>query len=121
MAEIPLREDFSNDEGRFVNYDTQDLDQREQLAKQKHVDIRSFVGDDLQTQTRLTMLYLDLNQMDEMELLDMEALEGLVVARRGEAWTVGTVERQADRNNWRGITLSCIVGVNTTESVLRGA
>src|SRR4051812_26664767 len=66
------------------------------------------------------MLALDLLTMAALNAETMGAIEGSGgVVRFGEHWTSGVVGPQADRNNWRGITLSCSSGTNVTSSVLQ--
>ena len=121
QVEIPIGDDFKNEEGRWPNYDAIDLNQREQLTKQKHVDLRSFVQTD--TTVRINMLYLDLRDMAGLNSRNMNALNGSVAVRKGEQWSAGSVGPQADRNNVNGLSLTCTVAgnPNTTESRIPAA
>ena len=116
LVEIPIRDDFTNGEGRFRNYDAANRDQREQLIKQKHVDIRSFRQEDISARTQ--MLYLDLITMEILDELTLAQLNGNVVVRRGEQWTQGTILKETDRNNVHGLQLSCSVGTTVTQSII---
>lgn len=116
LVEIPIKDDFSDREGRFRNYDAANRDQREQLYKQKHVDIRGFRQEDLSA--RIPMLYLDLLTMEILDVRTMSELNGNVVVRRGEQWTQGTVLKETDRNNAHGLNLSCSVGTTVTQSII---
>ena len=119
QVEIPIRDNFDNAEGRFRNYDAVPRNQREQLYKQAHVDIRGFRQEDIGA--RVPMLYIDLLGMSDLDLRDMSELNGTVIVNRGEQWTQGTVQKNSDRNNAYGLTMACVVGTNTTKSVMTAA
>lgn len=116
LVDIPIRENFEDNEGRFRNYDAASLDQRRQLIKQKHVDIRGFRQEDLAA--RMPMLYIDLLTMEILDERTMGNLNGSVVVRRGEQWTQGLFYIELDRNNVHGMRLTCPVGTTVTESVV---
>lgn len=91
------------------------LSQQIQLQKQKHVDIRVFNNSDFYTQ--IVMLYLNTTQMQFLNSQQMSNLNGNIVIRYGEQWSgPGTqvVGKQADRNNWYGLTLPCTANATTT-------
>jgi hypothetical protein len=96
---VPIQEEFDDPQGGFENYDAYDTDQRFALANQRHVDIRNFRTD------------ANVQQMDD--------LSGAAIIRQPEQWTEGTLDQQADRNNWNGISLDLTTGSNTTTSVIR--
>lgn len=116
LVDIPIRENFEDQEGRFRNYDAANLDQRQQLVKQKHVDIRGFRQEDISV--RMPMLYIDLLTMQILNEQTMLKLNGNVIIRRGEQWTQGTFLIELDRNNVHGMRLACPVGTTVTESVI---
>jgi hypothetical protein len=113
-----IGDDFTSPLGIFAPYATYDGDQNAQLQLQRHTDLRSFEEPDVLAPP--TMLALDLLTMAALNAETMGAIEGSGgVVRFGEHWTSGVVGPQADRNNWRGITLSCSSGTNVTSSVLQ--
>jgi len=116
QVEIPIRDNLDNSEGRFRNYDAVPRNQREQIYKQAHVDIRGFRQEDIYA--RVPMLYIDLLGISDLDFKDMSELNGLVTVKRGEQWTQGSVQKDVDRNNEYGLTLSCLAGSNTTQSVM---
>lgn len=119
LVNIPLYEEFTDPLGRWGNYDTEDLDQRDQLVKQEHVDLRSFVNDVVTHPA--SMLDLDQILLTTLDGDTMGDLEGFIVTRSGEGWTAGTLGPQSDRNNWDGISLECTtvgLGITTTASVM---
>lgn len=119
LAEIRIGDEFKDGEGRFINYDAIPLEQRAQLRKQQHVDIRLF--NDEPVSVPVNMLYLDSLSLFELDQLKMSQINqnAKVVLREGEQWTNGTVSRQADRNFWHGISLACTTtGPNITQSVI---
>lgn len=116
---IAIKEDFSNDQGQLLNYDAYNQAQRFAVPRQKHVDIRSFNQEPIGT--RAIMLHFDQFQMEDLSpgIRQVQELEQDVAIRRGEEWTLGTVGKQADRNNWNGISLSCTANATTaTQSVI---
>lgn len=120
-VEIPIPDEFTEEAGKFTNYDAIPLNQRDQLHKQKHVDIRLF--NDEPVSSGISMLYLDALTLFELDQLKMNQLSiddgAQIVIHAGENWTAGTVARQSDRNYWHGISLSCTVtGPNITQSVM---
>jgi len=119
LADIPIGEEFEDEQGRFRYYDAVSRSQQEQLYKQVHADIRCFDNNDVTTLT--PMLYLDLLSMNLLDLKQVGALGGSVTVRYGEQWTQGTVGPNVDRNNTSGLEFSCTTGTNTTQSVLKAA
>jgi len=119
LADISISENFDSESGRFRNYDAASLSQRGQLYKQSHADIRSFINEDVTA--LVPMLYLDLLSMNLVDLEQVGSLAGATTVRYGEQWTRGTVGTNVDRNNISGLELSCVAGVNTTQSVLKAA
>ncbi len=122
---VAISDEFAQLEGQWYQYDVVPLDQRSDFHKQKHVNIRSFVGDErsasvnMLTMDRLTMYNLDGNNMATFSV-DSTPKAKLIV-QAGENWTFGKAERQADRNNWYGITVECdtsISNLTTTQSVI---
>lgn len=116
MDNVSLSDQFEEPRGRLVNYDAYEEAIRLNVIDQKHVDIRSFNNDPLQTEWRM----LDLNQttMGSLNSLTVGDLEGGRTHITGEQWTQGNAERMPDRNNWYGLSLTCPPGVTTTESVI---
>jgi hypothetical protein len=112
---IPLREEFTDANGQWTNYDC-DIAVRDDLLRQKHVDIRSFVNDAISHP--VSMLDLDQMVMTSLDINTMTNLEGQVVIRPGEAWSAGVCGPQADRHNWNGISYACTTGLNTAASVM---
>ncbi len=118
MPELPpsLRELFNNPQGQLLDYDAYPANQRIQIPRQQHVDIRTFEAEP--TTTRATALHFNQFAVDGLNPLTMADLEQDVAIRRGEGWTNGVVERQADRHNWGGITIQCNTGTTVTSSVI---
>lgn len=112
---IPLYDDFANAVGQFPNYDTYDSGQRTQLARQKHVDLRSFVPG---PGTSFTMFSLDPDTILTMDTLSMTALESGQPFGPNEAWTAGTLGPITGYNGFTGLSLSCTTGANATQSVM---
>lgn len=126
-TKIPIRGEFDDLEGRLQNFDAYDVAQRVQIRKQKHVNIRSFVQDQVMVPTNMfaldqqTMVVLNTQTMGDLNSKDASGnLLFTIAVKPGEAWTNGAVGKQSDRNNWRGLSLTCQGGsTTTTESVLR--
>lgn len=116
MDNVILSDQFEQTRGKFVQYDTYEQIPRLRIIDQAHVDIRSFNNDAGLSEWR--MLELDQTSMDALNGLEMGALEGSYTYLNGEEWTVGTVGKQADRNNWHGLSMTCPPGVTTTTSVI---
>lgn len=120
---VEITDEFTEPLGQWLNYDAISLNQEEQLRDQKHVDIRSFVPD--LTSAQVTMFMMDrltMFSLDEGEL-GMYSHDALPSARiivlSNEGWTFGSVEPQADRNNWNGISFKCEANqTTTTQSVI---
>ena len=112
MSEV--REEFDNGQGEFNDYSSLDVAQGAALSRQRHVDIRNFDNDPLTVTAR--MIHFDRNSLNDLNGTAMIDLEGSIEVFPGETWTNGTVQRDATRNHWRGITLTCSPGVNTTLS-----
>lgn len=119
---VTLYDDFENPLGQFTGYDTYDSAQRTQLARQKHVDLRSFEASPITE--GYTMYDLDVglsltgSTMSALDALSMATLESGVLLVPGESWTAGVVGPQSTRNYFKGITLSCKTGANPTSSVM---
>jgi PKD repeat protein len=114
-VEIPIRDEFTDPNGQFVNYDCYDPTQAAQINKQQHVDIRSFIPAATHT---LTMLDFDALAMSALESDTMTTLESTTATTRPtESWSSGAVGTTAF-NNWRGLTLTLANGTNTTSSVM---
>lgn len=116
-VETPIREDFSHARGQFTNYDAHGDQPRVDVARQKHVDIRTFDNDGVEVDRPI--LFLNATTMGELSSQTVGELSAGNSIYAGEQWTVGTVGRMADRNNWYGLSLSCSVGTTVTESVIR--
>lgn len=114
QSNIPLWDEFSDVAGRFINYDAHDTEQRNQLNRQQHVNIRSFENDDLLI--AIPMFYLDLLPMSLLNNQRMIDLEGSTVVKAGERWTNASVAKDPLRKNWRVLSMECVVGINITES-----
>lgn len=117
VRNITIRDEFDDRAGRFINYDCYDDAQLQQLLKQKHADIRSFVQTDIFVPIDLN--YLETLGMTDLDSMTMDDIEGSYLFQKGEAWTVGSAGPQSDRNHWNGISLNCSAGTNITTSVLR--
>jgi hypothetical protein len=86
QIEVPITEEFSNDQGRFTNYSAYDNTLRQIIAAQKHRDIRSFVSTPWTT----------LPKMGHLEGMTMAELQGQQVGTLDDAITV------VDDENWTG-------------------
>lgn len=115
FEEVPIGDEFNDPQGQFSGYDTYDSSQRIQLHKQKHINLRSMVDDDVVT--TIPMLYLDLITMNSLNNMTMDDLERTTLVRPGERWTNGTVAVDTTRNNWRILSITCTTGTNYTESI----
>lgn len=116
MSVIPIQERFEDPEGQWEHYATYDTDSNFALYRQKHIDIRDFNPEN--ETIHLSMVEMDQLSMAEYVGKKMSDLEGIVVLYKGEQWSNGELDFQADRNNWKGLTLTLVEGVNITESVL---
>lgn len=116
MAVVELRDEFDNNQGEFNNYDALDTGQRVAISHQRHVDIRSFDSETLTAP--VTMLHFDRQILNDLNNVSMIDLEGSLVVSPGETWTQGTVDRIPTKNNWRGLTLNCTPGINSTLSTI---
>lgn len=115
LDEIPLRENFEDPQGRFLNYDAYDTNQLAALKNQQHIDIRSFEENDVVT--TISMLYLDLLALTTLNNMTMDDLTSTTVVRAGERWTNGTVTKDPARKNWNKLFMPCSAGTNTTISL----
>lgn len=127
MTDFPvvITDEFSRKDGRWFQYGAVPLDQRDQFYRQKHVNIRSFVSDELAAP--VTMLFMDLLTMEDLDDKAISTFtsdtspKAKLVVQENENWTFGATERQADRKNWFGITVECdtsISNLTTTQSVM---
>lgn len=117
MSVVPIQERFEDPEGKWDHYATYDTSSNFALYRQKHIDIRNFNPED--EKILLTMVQINQLTMGDLFSKEMSDLEGEVTLFRAEKWTNGTLDYQADRNNWRGLTLTLSEGTNITESVIR--
>jgi hypothetical protein len=112
-----LNEEFVDRQGQLLRYNPYSDRDRLDLRNQAHVDIRSFVG-----QSRLVNLTVGAFSAYTVQTLSTQtvgALQTLSIATiPGEGWTAGAVASDPTRNNWRGLSLTLAVGVNTTSSVI---
>lgn len=113
--DINIAEGFDNPTGSFDGYDAYDPDQRKQLHKQKHINLRNF--DPTIIKTEIRMIHLDRLTMRDLEATTMEDLEGLVKITTGEDWTPGDLITVTDRNNVWGLSLNCPDGIIETTSI----
>jgi hypothetical protein len=117
MADVRIAEEFDHPQGRWENDYAYGGNHQLALADQRHTDIRVFQSDPLTT--RPIMIYFNMFTMDGIDPFTMADLEDQVAIRRGEEWTVGTVEKATDRNYWKNLSLTCPGGTLTvTESVI---
>lgn len=107
----------------FANYSAVDIPQAAQLRDQKHVNIRSFYGDDdlIAVATRdVYMLFMDTLTMDDLTTISVQQLDGTITVREGEQWTQGTWERDPARKSWHTVTITCIANTPTlAASIIR--
>lgn len=93
--------------------------QAEQLAKQKHTDIRSIEPKTpkvLATMLHMTALFDMFSMQDKM----MDQLGSTYLVFVGESWSRGSIDRDPARNNWAVLSLDCTAGQETIfRSVLR--
>lgn len=116
--EIAIQDNFDDRYGKFRNWTAgYSLIQDAAVKAQRHVDVRAFYRDDIET--RITMLHLDLLQINYLNSQQMGSLEDTVAVGHGENWTAGVVGRKTDLNNWRAINLDCTTGTNVTSSFIR--
>jgi hypothetical protein len=104
QVEIPVTEEFSDELGRFFNYDAYDDTAREVIANQRHTDIRSFISTPWQTLT--TVGKLEGTPMSDLQGDQVQTLDDPIDVIDDENWTLssgsGTLSVGADatRNNW---------------------
>lgn len=120
-----ITDEFKQGTGEWLNYVAAPIAQRKALPNQKHVNIRSFNNE--KRSIDVNMYIMDGFVMHELNgnQLGVYSSDQVPPARilieNGESWTFGDVERQADRNNWNGITVECDTSTSnltTTESVI---
>jgi hypothetical protein len=87
MTNIPVAENWTDDEGRYSNYDT-DPNLFETLRNRRHTDLRSFSVEILPG--AIYMFNLD-ETMTEMDLLAMEDIEPGEESSLAEPWSLGAV------------------------------
>jgi hypothetical protein len=122
QVDIQITDEFTDNNGQFGNYDAIPLNQRTQLRKQKHTDIRLFHPETVSVTPR--MLHLDQLAMNTLDGMSMGQLsvdgDAVFILDQGESWTAGTVDRDPTKNNWGTIELTCPNGATTiTQSVMR--
>lgn len=101
----PITDEFTEAYGEFNEYAAISSAQQEQLNKQKHVDIRSFVPD--QPSSVVKMLFMDRLNMFYLDGKSIGTFsEAKIVVVNNEGWTSGAVTQQTDRNMWTGITVA---------------
>lgn len=113
---VPVEERFDDPQGQLKNYDAYETSDRFTIPKQRHVDIRNFSP--TERRSALTMLHLNTMTMNDLAVATMGDLAGEVIVRMPEVWDHGTVDYQADQNNWRGLTFPLVSGTNTTTSII---
>lgn len=113
---VELSEDFNSPQGSYANYDAYDQTLREALQARSHVDIRVFENADVTTPQ--TVIGLSALLMSFLSTQTMTQLQSSVAIRKGEAWTVGTVAKDAARKNLRVLSLTLSAGTTTTASVI---
>ena len=108
-----LHDDFDDPQGRLLNYDTYYTSQRQALPSQRHVDIRSFVQNDV------TQTYASADTY--MQQTAPSGATTFVVVE-GEKWTGSnvTVGPQSDRKYFNGLSMACTTGSNVTSSITSG-
>lgn len=121
---ITITDEFVSPFGEWKNYDAVPLAQRQPLKKQRHTDIRSFVF--AEPASEVIMLL-----MDQLSMFDLTGqhignyssdADAIIIVQENEGWTFGTVDRQSDRNNWKGISIECDTtksNLTTTQSVIK--
>lgn len=120
-SSIALSNLFDHATGEFPNYSTPATttatrNQQTQLQNQKHVDIRTFNNQGLTTQR--VMVHMDTLQMDDLDPMIMSELSAFMTVRASESWSSpAVVGRQADRNYWYGLSLSCPIGTTSTSCI----
>lgn len=115
MTHIPITEDFSDDLGRFSDYDAYDPAAKLAVNNLKHRDIRSFQQS---SSTALTTMFdLSGDLMGDLSAESMFEIGGGFTTVIGENWSAGTVAPDAARNNFPILALPFTSGVDTvTES-----
>ena len=93
--------------------------QAQQLAKQKHTNIRSI--DPKSPSVLATMLHMTaLFDMQTMQDMMMDELLGLFLVSLGESWSKGSISKDPTRNNWTVLSMDCPAGEETvSRSTLR--
>lgn len=110
---IPITEEFNDDRGRLLYYDSYDAQEKSNINNLKHVDIRSFrpsindggVGD----LNFLSMLELNGFTVNELQLGSFSS--------DGEAWTSGTTG-PSGIDVFYGLSLPISNGITETSSVM---
>lgn len=127
ITEIPLTDEFENNDGEWEDYDTGPLDHRAQLQQQKHINLRSMIGDATtfyDIGREINMLILTRLSMQELSVRTLGALstdnDAHAVVRQGERWSSGTTAKDPTRNNWYILSLDCEAAaeMNSTGSLV---
>jgi len=130
-----LGDEFDNPTGEFKDYfviGDEDLvddvytpvepspgSQGDQLAKQKHTDIRAI--EPKSPRVLATMLHMTaLFDMQSMNSKMMDQLGSIFLSSVGESWTRGTITKDPARNNWPVLSIDCAANEeSSSRSVLR--
>lgn len=110
---IPITEEFDNPQGRFINYDTANIDG---LTGRAHINLRSFSS--IVDEIPYTMYSLA-QAMSALNPLTMADLEGAQSFIPSESWTVGTFGPDPALAGISTLRLTLAAGATTTESVGR--
>jgi hypothetical protein len=116
MEQVQITEEFDDPRGVLTNYDAYAQNLRDAVRKRKHVDIRVFENGDLTTAQ--TVLNLSTMQQSQLATMTVSAIQAPTVLKAGEGWTGGTVAKQADRNNLRGISITAPTTVTSLNPVV---
>lgn len=111
---VKLTEEFDDPQGRFLNYETEDLDLNDALAGRSHLDIRSFSNEIISRPTIMNDILDPMSDLNVSEMVNFELPQIGIL----EHWSVGTYGPDP---SLAGIhTLRLDVGAETITTVSEG-
>lgn len=125
-TEVQITEEFTEPVAEYTNYEAIPIEHKQQIRRQRHINLRSFVGDTTTFEDLarfVNMLYMDSLSMSsladkKMNVLSVDLLARATV-RQGERWTAGTCAKDPTRNNWYGLSWDVVAGsVNIAQSII---
>ncbi len=113
-----LNEEFADNLGRLLRYHPYNANDRSVLLGQKHIDVRSFVGES--RLVRLEISDFSKYTMDDLDGMTMTEIQGSQTALiPSEAWTLGVIDTDPMRKNWSRLSVPIVAGTNSSASIIR--